>query len=97
MSRCVGTILAESTTNGSAQAVLRAYAAVRQPRAHRVWEYSRRAGEIWDSRDGREGIPIEEVRAMWDYIWYHPVDADFEAAEDALFKEGVFKRPRAAL
>ena len=75
-----------------AQEVLHAYASVREPRAHMVWEGSRRAGDIWDCRAGYDGIKAEEVRSLWDPVWHHPVDADLRAAEDVLVKEQVFAR-----
>ena len=65
------------------------YAAVRQPRAHRVWEGSRRAGDIYEFRAG-EHIDVEELRGLSGYVWDHPVDADVEAAEEMLVREGVF-------
>jgi salicylate hydroxylase len=72
--------------------VLRVYARVRQPRAQRVWEYSKRAGEIYDGRAGYEGIKLEEMQSFWDYVWDRPLDADLNEAEDALVGSGAFSK-----
>lgn len=79
------------------QAVLRAYATVRQPRAQRVWEGSRRAGDIYDSRAEYEGIRQEELQAVWNYVWNHPLDADYDGAVEALVAQGVFQSPSTGL
>lgn len=65
---------------------------MRQPRAHQVWENSKRAGDIWDSRAGYYGIRVEEVRSLWGYVWHRPVDADLHASEEILVTQGVFER-----
>ena len=81
------------TNISRAQDVLRAYASVRQPRAQKVWESSRRAGDIYDSRAGYEGIRLEELQTFWHSVWYYPLNEGFEAAESILVKEGVFSKP----
>lgn len=89
----LGQLLGHPQTKASnVEAVLRAYASVRQPRAHQVWENSKRAGDIWDSRAGYYGIRVEEVRSLWGYIWHHPVDADLHTAEEILITQGVFEK-----
>ena len=78
-----------SHPNHFGQDVLKAYAAVRQPRAHRVWEGSRRAGDIYEFRAGGR-IDVAELRGLSGYVWDHAVDADVEAAQELLVREGVF-------
>ncbi|KIP02135.1 hypothetical protein PHLGIDRAFT_112385 [Phlebiopsis gigantea 11061_1 CR5-6] len=89
----LGQLLGHSQTNATnVEAVLRAYAAVRHIRSHGVWQNSKRAGEIWDGRAGYSGVNVDEVRSLYDYIFLHPADADLEAAEEILIKDGVFAR-----
>ena len=73
------------------QDVLRTYAAVRQPRAYKVWEFSRRAGDIWDKRWGAESFPFEEVKDMWTWVWDYPLDQAFAEAIVLLTSNGIFK------
>ena len=72
------------------QAVLRAYAAVRQPRAQRVWEGSKRVADIYEGRVEYEGINGNELHALWGYVWDHGVDDDVQKAVERLVADGVF-------
>ncbi|GJE99504.1 FAD/NAD(P)-binding domain-containing protein [Phanerochaete sordida] len=73
--------------------VLKAYATVRQPRAQRVWEGSRKAGDIFDLREGREGASFAQMRDLWTYVWSYPLDQALEEAVASLTTTGIFEGP----
>ena len=66
------------------------YASVRQPRAQKVWDSSKRAGDIYEGRAGEDPNRFAEVEALEKYIWNRPVNADLKDAEELLVKQGVF-------
>ena len=70
---------------------MRAYATIRQPRAQKVWEESKRIADIYEERVEYEGIKGEEVHALWDYVWKHESDEDVRKAKELLVTEGVFR------
>lgn len=73
------------------QNILQVYAAVRQPRGQKVWEGSRRVGDMYEGRAGYDGIRFEELQSIMSDVWDYPLDAGFEVANDMLVKEGIFK------
>lgn len=73
------------------QDVLGAYAAVRQPRAQKVWDGSKRVANIFQGRVEYEGIKAEELRYWWDYVWNHGVNEDVEKATALLADKGIFQ------
>ncbi|EKM61811.1 uncharacterized protein PHACADRAFT_248683 [Phanerochaete carnosa HHB-10118-sp] len=79
------------TTPGNVEEVLKAYATIRQPRAQRVWEGSRRAGDIYDLRASGEGMLFEELLPMMTYVWSYPLNEAFEEAAASLTSKGTFK------
>ena len=70
------------------------YASIRESRAQRVWEGSRRAGDIYEGRAGYDGIGLDELQALWDYVWNQPLDADLDCAVNVLVQlpVGTFER-----
>ncbi|EKM61814.1 uncharacterized protein PHACADRAFT_24951 [Phanerochaete carnosa HHB-10118-sp] len=75
-------------THNAADAILRTYAVVRQPRAQDVWEGSRCTGDILESRT--EGFEVERLYEIWHYVWDRPTNADFEEANRILVGKNVF-------
>ncbi|EKM61815.1 uncharacterized protein PHACADRAFT_191006 [Phanerochaete carnosa HHB-10118-sp] len=76
------------TTLENVTEVLRVYAAVRQPRTQKIWEGSRRAGDMLDGRTHE--IHIDELRDMWDYAWNQPLDLDIDTATRMLQENGAY-------
>ncbi|EKM53768.1 uncharacterized protein PHACADRAFT_260263 [Phanerochaete carnosa HHB-10118-sp] len=78
------------TTPENVAEVLRVYAAVRQPRARKIWEGSRRAGDMLDGRT--HGIHVDELRDMWNYVWNQPLNLEFDTATCMLQEKGTFAK-----
>ncbi len=77
------------------QDVLKAYDAVRRPRAHAVWEATQSAGRIYEGHgesgnDTSEGFR-RDFEELWEYIWHHGVNDDRDAALSLLKEQGVFE------
>ena len=83
---------AHALTTINLQEVLRVYAKIREPRSQRVWESSRRAGDIHDGRAGDDFERFKELQAMWHWVWDHGVYTDFQEAVDELIGSGTFKQ-----
>lgn len=77
-------------TLSSFQEVLRVYAAVRQPRAQKIWEGSRRTGDMLEGK--AHGIQVAELQDMWNFVWNQPQDFEFRKATAILQKEGFFMK-----
>ena len=76
------------------QAVLKAYDAVRRPRAQAVWEATQRAGRVYEGH-GESGDSVEDRRrdleGLWGFIWHHGVNDDHDAAIKLLKEQGIFQ------
>ncbi|KAI0094260.1 FAD/NAD(P)-binding domain-containing protein [Irpex rosettiformis] len=85
---------APRTTRNNVEAVLKAYDAVRRPRAQAVWEATQHAGRIYeghgDSGSSAEGCR-HDLEGLWDFIWHHGVDQDRDTALKLLIEQGVFQ------
>jgi len=83
-----------STNLSNLEAVLKAYDAIRQPRANMVLERSFRAGVIYESF-GKPGYSTGgemegHLAGIWEPIWRHDLDGDVAAAVASLKEQGVF-------
>ncbi|KIP03927.1 hypothetical protein PHLGIDRAFT_495217 [Phlebiopsis gigantea 11061_1 CR5-6] len=86
----VGKLLGDPRTNlSNLESVLRAYATVRQPRAQKVWEESKRVADIYEER--YDSINGEELHALWDYVWKYKLDDDVQRVRQLLVTEGIFE------
>ncbi|KAF8191424.1 FAD/NAD(P)-binding domain-containing protein [Mycena galopus ATCC 62051] len=86
-------LLGHPATNlSNLEAVLKAYDAIRQPRANMVLERSFRAGVIYESF-GKPGYSSNQemeghLAGIWEPIWRHDLDADVAAAVESLKEHG---------
>lgn len=65
------------------QAVLDAYSAARRPRCKAVREANGHAGTAFDHHGPHGTTPeglVEDFQNMWDPVWKHDLDAEFDAA-----------------
>ena len=73
--------------------MLKAYDAVRVPRASFVTQASKLAGDVYEGQ-GPSGSTDEGVRKdldlQWAKIWYHSVDDEVNEATRILVDTGVF-------
>jgi salicylate hydroxylase len=69
---------------------LKAYSTVRQPRVQKVWEDSRRAGDLYDGRASADSLFLDEMKAMWAHVWDYPQDKGLNDAVALLTEMGVF-------
>ncbi|KAJ7864860.1 FAD/NAD-P-binding domain-containing protein [Mycena olivaceomarginata] len=88
-------LLGHSSTNlSNLEAVLKAYDAIRQPRANMVLKESFRAGVIYENfgKAGyATGADIEgHLAGIWEPIWHHNLDEDVAAAIASLQEQGSF-------
>lgn len=79
------------TTLENVDDVLKVYAAVRQPRAQRVWEGSRRAGDVFDLRAGADRVAFEHLMDLPTYVWRYPLNQALDESAALLTLQGVFK------
>ncbi|KAF7359260.1 Salicylate hydroxylase [Mycena sanguinolenta] len=81
-----------STNLSNLEAVLKAYDAIRQPRANMVLKESYRAGVVYENF-GKPGYSTgDQIRGhltgIWEPIWRHDLDADVAAAVASLKEHG---------
>jgi len=81
------------TTRENIETVLKAYDAVRVPRAAFVAEASKIAGEVYKGH-GPSGNTDEGLRAdldlQWAKVWFHSIDDEIHEAERILVDTGAF-------
>ncbi|EIW63965.1 FAD/NAD-P-binding domain-containing protein [Trametes versicolor FP-101664 SS1] len=87
-------LLSHPETNvDNLEAVLKAYSAVRQPRAQSVWDASYRAGSTYHLQGPhgatKEGL-CEDLKDMWKPVWHYDFDSDVDTAVDSLRQSGAF-------
>ncbi|KAJ7894048.1 hypothetical protein B0H13DRAFT_2526053 [Mycena leptocephala] len=75
-----------STNLSNLEDVLKAYDAVRRPRANMVLARSLEAGVIYESYDEMGG----HLAGIWEPIWRHDIDGDVASAIASLEKQGSF-------
>ncbi|KAJ7118762.1 salicylate hydroxylase [Mycena epipterygia] len=82
-----------STNLSNLEDVLKAYDAVRQPRANMVLERSFRAGVIYEGY-GKPGYGLSDMEGhlagIWEPIWRHDLDVDVASAIASLKDRGSF-------
>jgi len=82
-----------STNLSNLEDVLKAYDAVRQPRANMVLERSFRAGVIYESY-GKPGYGLDDMAGhlagIWEPIWRHDLDGDVAEAIESLKQRGSY-------
>lgn len=82
-----------STNLSNLEDVLKAYDAIRQPRANMVLHRSFRAGVIYEAF-GKPGYAAADMgkhlAGMWEPIWRHDLDADVASAVASLQQRGSF-------
>ncbi|KAJ7915511.1 FAD/NAD-P-binding domain-containing protein [Mycena leptocephala] len=80
-----------STDLSNLEDVLKAYDAVRQPRANMVLERSFRAGVIYEAF-GKPGYGFDDMEGhlagIWEPIWRHDLDGDLATAITSLKEQG---------
>ncbi|KAJ3488182.1 hypothetical protein NLI96_g3021 [Meripilus lineatus] len=90
----LGTLLGHSRTKASnLESVLKVYDEIRRPRAQKVWEDTRMAGDIYEGF-GRQGFTPDGLRqdlsGLWDFVWNHDIVKDIQTAGEYLRELGTF-------